>query len=261
MSGLRVATILPIPMMHLAKRDDYHMCLAHLVESSHTYREFFRVQAGRGAFVLMDNGVVETGESLPFTRLLSLARGIRATQMTLPDRIYDSAATLRMHKDAVETSRSTDRGWCEASYMAIPQGRTLNEWVDCATRMVDRADDWGLRAIGITKFLEGMIRRRSDAILRVPGLIESDLDIHLLGTLGDDPSEIYWTSAEVPDRIRGVDSGAAAIWTQAGMLLGDCDRPDIGMDFEPKQIDVDLLRKNLCRWACYARYGRAVCQQ
>jgi hypothetical protein len=256
MSDLRIATILPIPMMHRERRGNYHMCLAHLLDS-YAYQGFFEEQAERGSFVLMDNGVVETGKSLPFEELLQRATRIRVTEMTLPDKIFDSATTLRMHEDAVRTPR----GECGASYMGIPQGRDLDDWVKCATRMVDKADDWGLRAIGITKFLEGMTHHRSEAILRVPGLIESDLDIHLLGMLGDDPSEAYWTSVEVPDRIRGVDSGCAAIWTQAGRLLGDCDRPRIELDFQPSVIDLDLLDLNLDRWRCYARYGRPVCPQ
>lgn len=250
MSDLRIATILPIPEMWREQDSDYHMALAHLADSP-IYSEFFRKQSERGAFVLMDNGVVETGKAMQVRDLFRVGREIKATQICLPDKIFDCKTTLRLHEDAVRT----DRNGCESSFMAMPQGRNLDEWIKCATRMVEKADDWGVRAIGITKFLEGMVHHRSEAILAVPGLIESDLDIHLLGCLGNDPFEAYITGMALRNRIRGVDSGMAAIWTQAGLLVGQDPRPKIELDFDnPSQSNL-LLRQNIIRWKNYVCYG------
>lgn len=252
MPALRIATILPVPFLELEGKSDYHMCLAHLMHVPE-YGQFFARMAEHGRFVLMDNGVVETGQPLPFDELLSIARAFDVTQMTLPDMIRNSKKTIEMHDRAARSVKGS-----HPSFMAIPQGDSLPCWVKCARHMVKMADDWGVRAIGVTKFLEGMVDQRSDAILAAD-LLNSGLEIHLLGTLGDDATEIYRTHMACGQQIRGTDSGAAAIWTQAGCLLGE-PRPRIELDFMThggiaEGFDKKLLMQNREAWFRAVRTG------
>lgn len=246
MPAMRVATILPIPFLGVERDAGYHMCLAHLMHIPE-YGNFFRQVADNGQFVLMDNGVVETGEPLPFNELLHIARMHNVTQMTLPDKIRDSKATLDLHHDAIRRTKGR-----HPSLMAIPQGKDLSCWRKCAREMAERADGWGVRAIGITKFLEGMVTKRSDAVLSVPEIMDSGLDIHLLGTMGDDPTEIYHSAQALRGHVRGADSGMAAIWTQAGLVVGDAPRPRIELDFMedgiPDGYNQELLVLNRRKW-------------
>ena len=254
MPALRVATILPVPFLSWEHNASYHMCLAHLMHVPE-YGQFFLNQAQNGRFVLMDNGVVETGQPLPFEELLCIARAFNVTQMTLPDKIRDSVATLHLHRRALDETKGR-----HPSFMAIPQGKTLGEWVDCAKIMVEWADEWDIRAIGVTKFLEGMVTQRSEAILKA-GLLESGLDIHLLGTLANDPREIYRSHKACRCRLRGTDSGMASIWTQKGLVVGHAPRPKVEMNFMlnglvPESFDETLLRENVVRWKRAVSEGR-----
>lgn len=252
---MRIATILPVPFLRMEEKSDYHMALAHLMHVPE-YGNFFLEMAERGRFVLMDNGVVETGHPLPFDELLTIARAFDVTQMTLPDKIFDSRATLELHDKSARSVQGR-----HPSFMAIPQGKNLDCWVKCAKQMVKQADDWGVRAIGVTKFLEGMVENRSEAIIEA-GLLDSGLEIHLLGTLGSDLLEPYRTHRECEGQIRGVDSGAAAIWTQAGHLLGD-PRPRIELDFMThggitELYDRKLLAQNRELWFRAIRTGSLI---
>jgi hypothetical protein len=252
MPALRIATILPVPFLELEEKSAYHMCLAHLMHVPE-YGQFFARMAEHGRFVLMDNGVVETGHPLPFDELLTIARAFDVTQMTLPDKIRDSKSTIELHSRAARSVQGR-----HPSFMAIPQGNSLHCWVKCAQHMVRKSDEWGVRAIGVTKFLEGMVKNRSDAI-HAAGLLESGLDIHLLGTLGDDPTEAFRSQRECEGQLRGVDSGAAAIWTQAGCLLGE-PRPKIELDFMThggisEGFDKKLLMQNREAWFRAVRTG------
>lgn len=246
MPALKIATILPVPFLNWENRADYHMCLAHLMHVPQ-YGQFFLDQAQSGKFVLMDNGVVETGLPLPFEELLTIGRAFDVTQMTLPDRIRDARATLELHEEAATGVRGR-----HPSFMAIPQGRNAEEWVSCCQTMIEAAPEWGVRAIGVTKFLEGMVTQRSQAIL-ASGLLDSGLDVHLLGCLANDPTEAYRSHVACGYRLRGVDSGMAAIWTQAGLVVGKDPRPKIELDFYthdnmPDVYDDKLLRANIRRW-------------
>ena len=254
MPDIKVATILPTPFLGLERGSPYHMCLAHLMHVPE-YGQFFFDQAQKGRFVLMDNGVVETGMPLPFEELLTIARAFDVTQMTLPDRINDHRRTLELHREAAEGVRGR-----HPSFMAIPQGSTLGEWILCAKEILENADNWGIRAIGITKFLEGKVHKRADAIRAVDGLLDSGLDIHLLGCLANDPTEIYRSHQACNGLLRGTDSGMASIWTQEGLVVGKDPRPHVEMNFMthggvPERFSARLLRQNIKRWKSAATRG------
>jgi len=253
---MKIATILPIPFMWLERDSDYHMCLAHLLRDP-AYYMFFADQVDRGRFVLMDNGVVETGVAKPVEELFALAETLRPTQVCLPDSINNKRSTLALFHSAA-------RQWAGGfETMVIPQGETLIEWVRCAKTMLNEAGAAGVTAMGITKFLEGKVACRADAIEAVPGLVDSGLELHLLGVLGDDPTEIYETDKRLPGRIRGCDSGVAAIYTQEGLAVGVDPRPRVELDFNPGPFASRraALEVNIARWkSAVARgsYGAVV---
>lgn len=255
MQPMRIATILPISCLGLDE-SDYHMCLAHLMGPG-PYRDWFAQKASAGEHVLMDNGSAECGVPLPAETLFDLAADVGVTEMTLPDVIWDSARTRELHLQAAELA-----GSYPVRLMAIPQGRTRREWVSSAEYMLEHADALGIGAIGVSKFQHGVWADRAQAILSVPGLVASDLDIHLLGCWGDDPTEAFRTAAALPDgRVRGIDSGIAAIYAQNGheLMRGPSSRGlpghhlDFTRDYDPVQRG--LLVSNIQRWKRAVRTG------
>ena len=252
---MKVATILPQSYLHMAIVDDYHMCLANFIgePEMEAYTNFFRDQAKLG-FVIMDNGLIE-GNPRPIDELVVKAKLIGAHEMVLPDVFRDSKATL----DAIDNAygRSLESG---INLMAVPQGNTLEEWLDCACTIIGEYRE--VKTIGIPKVLVDIAGRdgRSIAITelakRSPMLYHKD--IHLLGC---------WNSAleitiidklsrtnKIPT-VRGVDSAFAYVYTRAGVRLDSDDRPDsLPIDFKDGRIEGNerqvnsLLKKNIQLW-------------
>lgn len=255
MQALRVATILPTPHLGLVE-SDYLMCLAPVLGDP-DYSGWFSERAREGAHVIMDNGAAEADTPFQAVELFELATRIGATEMTLPDAIRDSAKTRRLHLMAAEHAESYD-----VRLMGIPQGRTRREWSACAQFMVNCADLLGLSAVGVSKFQHGIWESRAQAIGSVADLVSSDLEIHLLGCWGDDPAEAHRTALELPDgRVRGVDSGIAAIYAQSGRTLADglgrSDVPGHSLDFS-RELSGDglaLLEANVSMWLRAVRAG------
>ena len=116
---MKIATILPTKHLSLEADSDYHMCLAHLMDNDE-YRKFFEWQVARGAHVIMDNGVVETGEPLPAHKLFEIAAASGITEMTLPDKINDRMVTSHLHEYALDLLACF---YCsDQKVMLIPQG-------------------------------------------------------------------------------------------------------------------------------------------
>jgi len=238
---MRIATILPTSYLFLEKKSDYHLCLAHQVKKDPIYAEFFKMQVTRGAFVIQDNGVVETGTPLNIDELVSLADQIKCQEMILPDFIYDLTKTLRMSLSALRYVR--DKLSREMRLMAVPQGDTQGKWVACVREMLS----WNIDTFGITRFLVPKVfSSRLLALESVPELLKSNKEIHLLGC-PENPREIAEIDKAFLGRIRGVDSGIAAIYTQAGQVLAG-DKPDRVIDLDAKLLDEGLLKSNIRIW-------------
>jgi len=253
---IEIASILPTAHLNLEAESDMHMMLAHLV-CDPEYTAFFKWQAARGAFILMDNGVVETGEALPFLELFRIATKVGVTEMTLPDVIRDRKRTQRLHEDALNILDSADHlGYPRRQrVMVIPQGDSQEDWICSVNDMLKLAKEYpqNVMSVGISKFCtgDGMFGNRLQALSRVPQLIESDLEIHLLGC-PEHPSEIRHIDNAFPRRIRGVDSGLPTFYTLHGERLNEVSvRPHgIELDFDTVFVDekLALLKRNIHAW-------------
>jgi hypothetical protein len=235
---MKIATILPFAHLALERFNDYHMALAHLIDACPEYEKFFRAASDRGNFVIIDNGVVERGNPMGVAELLSRAWRIKASEVILPDRIGDAYATCRNGKKSLEQVGDL----CQT--MAVPQGRTLSEWRDCLKVMLD----WPVQTIGISRFTRAFVPDRATLLMQAPELVQSSKDIHLLGCAGD-PVEAWNIEVQWPGRVRGIDSGIAAICAQEGLLLEPGTiKPAVELNFHAKHLDGNLLRTNVLWW-------------
>ena len=246
---MKIATILPTEYLNLEAGSDYHMCLAHLLPNEE-YRAFFEWQALRGAYIIMDNGVVETGEPLPVHVLLDYAEQAGVTEMTLPDKLNDRMVTLHLHKHALDyiSKMSNQR------VMLIPQGCNQEDWINSVKDMLALAKRYSnAGAIGISKFCVGpkLFDSRLDALNSVPELLQSRMDIHLLGC-PNQPGEIHCIDVMLKGRIRGVDSGLPVFYTQtAKILTTSSSRPkEVELDFNQifTAAEIVLLKRNIKEW-------------
>ena len=239
---MKVATILPVKNLHLEEKNDYHMCLAHIDDRE--YWQFFRERVSEGHHVLMDNGVVENGIPYTIEKILEIATDNLVTEIVLPDQICDREATLALGEEAI-TYLAHDRRSLWLDFMAVPQGESTEEWCECAKAMLT----WPVRSFGVSRFVAQYAPHRRDLLEACPELLGSDREIHLLGC-PDDPREIAEVNAAFPGRIRGVDSGIAAMYSQEGLFAGDgMPKPKVELDFHPDgNQDLSLLESNVSWW-------------
>lgn len=239
---MEIATILPIKYLKMREDSEYNMCLAHLMKSQE-YKDFFKAQAEKGMFVLMDNGVVETDEPLTIEEIMNIAEEINVTEAIIPDAIRDKELTLERGRIALKYLEDTGL-IDEFQFLAVPQGSTKEEWKECLLEMLN----WSVTTIGISRFVNKYYDSRLEALMDVPELINSDKEIHLLGCAGD-PIEMFEIEKEFPGRIRGVDSGIAAIYAQEGIRMDSgAGKPQVDLNFDNEDMDVPLLEDNATWW-------------
>ncbi len=242
---MKIANIVPTEYLHLLSKDDYGMALAHLVKDESPYTKFYAQKASEGAYIILDNGVIETGKPLTIERLLFCAEMIGAQEIILPDVFLDCDATLDSTHYALEIARQKRP---DLKLMGVPQGKTIEEWVSCALLMLE----FDIDTIGIPKVLTSIGGRdaRLEVLMTLGNLLRG-LDIHLLGCWSS-PLEVATIHAAslrgVIKPVRGVDSALPYVYARSGLFINEAERPEGHIDFNDyKTYEKDIL-KNLDIW-------------
>jgi hypothetical protein len=244
---MQIASIVPIPNLYLIKGKPYHMALAHLVQKSAPYADFYWAEANRGAHVLMDNGVVENGVPLPIEFLVNLASSCGAKEIVLPDVLFDRQTSLSMHRDALA---ALPEG---LGAIGVPQGKDQADWL----KALDQVVELGVPTIGISRFVSRFFSDRFEALAKAMPRIPKGMHIHLLGCIGD-PLEIHTIEIAWPRRVRGVDSGIATLYTQVGQLMRwGAPKPTVELDSYTK-LGEEMLAENIAWWEGRCRGEAAV---
>lgn len=189
---------------------DYHLPLAHdVLKHPDEYRRMFdtiiedaTTDDGCYATVILDNSVIELGTAVNIDVIAEAAKIVSANVIVLPDILLDCDATIVACKQAIKTwtpilQRELDWDW---SYMFVPQGRTLAEFVQCAEAFRD--DDligwWGVPR----NFNIHGLGSRTTAV-NILEAIQGKRNIHLLGFSDNVLDDIL--SARHP-AVNGIDS-------------------------------------------------------
>lgn len=239
---MKVATIVPTAYLHLVQNDNYHLCLAQAIGADGRYTDFYRTAAASGDHVILDNGAAE-GYMPSIEELYEKALLINASEMVLPDKFFAMRDTLRATDNAINY---LEKAGYKKPRMAVPQGRSLVEWYDCALEMSEWVD-----CLGIPKnlvFLDGPYGRlKAITALRLAGV---EVDMHLLGCW-EDPREVGMLF-EHAGRIRGVDSRIPYLYASEGRSLLPGSKPaKRTIDFDDTSVSVTLLQDNISRWKEY----------
>ena len=238
-----VTGIVSVKHLNLLEKDKIHMCLANVARLSDQYKDFYKRKVQEGCFVLMDNGAAE-GDQPSNEEIMMLAKEINPTELILTDTLYDNADTVKRSTEALNLYKE---GGLTCGFMAVPQGKDLDDWEDCLRKLI-MLD--GVTTIGVSKFIS-MWENGDDARYRALEVIEKvceetgkDVAVHLLGS--------HVSVAEVKSvkdafsRVRSSDSAFAYIATQAGEQVELNKRRSKGeIDFVSGEVDSELLDKNL----------------
>lgn len=232
LKDFKVAHIVPVRQLGDTSDNQYHMCLAHLVDN-HDYRNFYCDMVKKGRYVLMDNGAAE-GAQLQPEKLIEMYRLINPTEIVLPDTLYEMGSTIQKSRNFLNRLEKIDM-IDKHRIMAVPQGRTLEEWSACARIFMK---DTRINTIGVSKFLtictnDRYVRMAACNVIKEL-MIEYDrvdIEVHLLGC-DEGPLGIKMCQELYPF-VRGCDSAFAYLQAQAKkmMTLNDDSRPEGTIDF------------------------------
>lgn len=242
MKDFKLAHIVPRRCLAATADNQYHMCLAHLVQeerldwggtNNHTYTDFYKKMAADGRYVLMDNGAAEKSQ-LGVSVLLEVYDLVKPTEIVIPDTLCVRGETLWKMRCWMD---NFPEGKLPYKLLGVPQGGTMQEWKQCAITMLELYGG-RLSTIGISKFLNialGDPNARMEAALHVQKVALSNglthIEIHLLGC-DEGPAIVRQISKAVP-MVRGCDSAFAYIHAQfgAGPIVEETKRPEGEIDF------------------------------
>jgi hypothetical protein len=148
-----VAVIASIPHLgRLSALGSIDMALTHLVLGHPAYAEYFRSRSRAGVQVILDNSAYElqesTGAGMSATPVLQAAERIGAHVVVCQDVLFDGPATISATRQFLEEAHKHSEGAAPYKFMAVPQGRTRQEWMSCYEQLVALP---GIDVIGLSK--------------------------------------------------------------------------------------------------------------
>lgn len=140
---MKAAIIAPVPHLDVARLSDFHLVLAPLVLEDEYYAQFYRERALAGDYIILDNGVAESGIALDVAQIERAAEVVPPSEVVIPDAWLDSVRNIHLFRRHVERLRHS---FPEALLMAIAQGGSLGTWFWCWDYFMSdaRADVIGL---------------------------------------------------------------------------------------------------------------------
>ncbi len=242
----KIATIVPIAHLPMIAEHNRFMALVHLLDD-HLYNAFYKARVDEGKWVILDNSTVELGEPYPMEKYIPAAIRLGASEILLPDWLFDKDRTLEEADAGIDLARTV--GY-EGRLMGVPQGATQEEWLDCLRQML-RMD---IASIGISrrywpeKF--GMSRLMACYAVREVAYEEgygSMLGIHLLGA--GLPAEMEVAPCLRLEWVIGVDSAMPSYFSKAGQFLGNnAVRPKVQRDLREDSYPISLMQENVDKW-------------
>ena len=126
-----------------------HMALAHLVLQDKKYAKFYK---NTMKYTIMDNSAFEfeeEGRGVPQDMVYKAAKKIIPDEICAIDILFDGPGTVDSVKDFCNYIRKKDGWmWDDTKFMAIPQGKTADEWLDCYEELVQMRE---IDVIGLSK--------------------------------------------------------------------------------------------------------------
>lgn len=237
---MQFCVIAPVSHLHLTTLGNgIHMALSHLVHQSDDYAKFYQRMVSKKEYVILDNSAFEMekqGKGLDPEPVLKASKIIGAHEVIATDVLLNGQATVDSTRNFIKEylkffGEEIRLNKPRPKIMAVPQGNTVDEWIDCYVRLLhmQHVQVLGFSKISVPisfggpnarKVSGGVVQARIKLLdyLRDNKLLPSQLSqtgnaprIHLLG--GDDYSgmELDYMSTWYSKDVRSNDS-SAPIW-------------------------------------------------
>ena len=250
-----------------ANLGDRHLCLAHMVHKDKQYAEFYRKSK---KYLIMDNSAFEfeeEGRGVPQDLVLDAAKLVEPDEICAIDILFNGPDTVASVKDFMKYVQKKDPYRYDSTwFMAIPQGRTEDEWLDCYERLV-RLED--IDVIGFSKLAvpESFVGNHHDAGNCTRGRIQCidflhehkmtpdvfGKQMHLLGSDNAGVNELQYYYDQDYKFIRSNDTSMPFVYGYTGNEINDGYVDDIVMeklDFNKVLTDDELksVDHNFRQW-------------
>ncbi|HEY6797076.1 MAG TPA: hypothetical protein VI248_20580 [Kineosporiaceae bacterium] len=184
-SSLHVSVIAPTAYLRdfvAQEPATVHHVAAQRVLHEPAYRSFFRAEADRGAWIVVDNGVFDLGRALEAPDLVQAARMIGAHEIILPDVRQDGpATTLASDRAARRLLDLTD----DLNLCAVVHGADGPTWLRCYEHFATSSYVSAIALPASRRHLDSrelcQNRVRATAYLADQGLVQDRLTYRLLG--------------------------------------------------------------------------------
>lgn len=243
-----------------------HLLLSHLLDFDRT--AFYRRRAELGDYLILDNSAHERSEGENLVRLLEQAKQLCASEIVLPDKLFDKTRTVYNARSSLSSiERMIFLGQVKSipRLMIVPQGATPKELDECLWDIVGFIVDLMMRSkapekyrfvIGVSKDYNTYWSNQPNFLIDFfrksvfPASREIGADIHLLGwpLPLKSLSEIAYRYGPL---IRSTDSARPYTFALAGIDLSqslDVKYPKRPRDFFCRDIpeeNLEILRRNI----------------
>jgi len=240
---MKTAYIPPIPHLKDFGEGDFHLILSHLLDDP-VYREHYKGQRDRGAWLLLDNSAHENGQGADAEKLMYQALDLDVQEVVVPDCLDDADATLEATISALETWNKMMKASVPLAqrvphlrFMYVPQGENYERLVYCLDQLVKshvyNARQQHLRldfSVGISKdyerFKGGLMRFLDEEVAPMHyafGKNGVDVQVHMLGW-----GRNLWELSKIARKhtfLRSTDSAKPFVYGLAGISLDPTKEP------------------------------------
>lgn len=184
----------------------YQMAIASQMLVDAGYQEKVRQMCLDGHYVILDNGVWETGQSISDSKLISLAMQVGASEIVIPDSMKDPESSLLQAESFLKLFYSQDMAAYERpKLMLVPQAKVADAWHGQYLLALKTFGPY-VDTIGIPKWLGPA---RLSVINEMP--FYAKFDYHMLGCNGinEIPRDVSHEShihSKMRSQIRSIDS-------------------------------------------------------
>lgn len=270
-----------LPLCMLDENDDlnqYDFILYHLIKSNSQYAEYFKRTTDR--FSIMDNSAYEffiKGETLDIQDYIYTVNEYKPSAFILPDVLMDKEATIKLTRECLMrlTKFKKDMDWCGARPIAVLQGNSPAELLECAQEYLSIGIDY----IAIPFHNKFFAETEPHLIFHIPSRSGMELDdayangrlrficknmdvlakfdsIHLLGSHNPRESLLYKYMGNTSN-IETMDTGYPVKCGIAGYELGlEPHKPNIiideFLDTKFPNSTKELIRNNINKFKSWA---------
>jgi hypothetical protein len=237
-----LALIPPFCLHSAYSKPGYHLFLPQLLRHA-AYREYVRA-ASKNSFTILDNGAFE-GDDIDQTALIDLAVMLGVNEVVIPDTLGDKDTTLVQARSFGEELMIREGQTLPEGYMAVVQGETLNECIECLEGFTKH--DF-ITTFGLPKHLVRTVGTGTRHSLTKYIIEEMDpyYAIHYLG------SSPLWLDeiTHVADDVRGMDTSMPFVQAYHRRLVDDngnvgLERPTNYFEGKEWEFKCDIVEYNV----------------